>query len=325
MMSSTILLSICVTTRNRKSYLLEFLNQFTKLKFDELEVVVTDASDDGLSLNLQELELFSSMGVHFNYFEISDSSGYDEDMNLAVKRANGDFVWPISDDDAISLDYLSQVIGELHSNSVNNVFIFNAQIYNSTMSNILIYKHIDFKNKKRENLSLQLLYDDFIDELSFTGLAIIKRSFWISLDRSYLFNSLFITTGVIFTTNRDIDVCCIDIPLVKMRFGNASWTANYMKIWIDIWPSFLNSLNFSSYDNTKMGVLAWLKKCLIFKSLDVFNIKKVFQLENVSLSFKLLSLIFILIPRFLLVAILKLILPKQSLIYLEITSDSISA
>lgn len=323
MMSSTILLSICVTTRNRKRYLLDFLNQFTSLDYDMLEVVVTDASDDGLNLNLHELKLFSSMGVHFNYFEISDSSGYDEDMNLAVSRARGDFVWPISDDDAISLDYLSQVIEELHLNLGKNVFIFNAQIFDSNMSNILIHKHIDFKNKSRENLSLQVLYNNFINELSFTGIAIIKRSFWISLDRSYLFNSLFITTGVIFTTKRDIDVCCIDIPLVKMRFGNASWTSNYMKIWIDIWPSFLNSLNFSSYDNTKIGVLVWLKKCLIFKSLDVFNIKKVFLLKNVPLSFKMLSLIFILIPRFLLVAVLKLILPKQSLIYLEITSDPI--
>ena len=61
MMSSTILLSICVTTRNRKRYLLEFLNQFTTLECDVLEVVVTDASDDGLNLNLHELELFSSM------------------------------------------------------------------------------------------------------------------------------------------------------------------------------------------------------------------------------------------------------------------------
>ena len=105
-MCRTILLSICVTTRNRKRYLLEFLNQFTTIECDMLEVVVTDASDAGLNLNLHELELFSSMKVHFNYFEIFDSSGYDEDMNLAVTRARGDFVWPISDDDAISLDYL---------------------------------------------------------------------------------------------------------------------------------------------------------------------------------------------------------------------------
>jgi glycosyltransferase involved in cell wall biosynthesis len=317
-MFNPITLSICVTTRNRKRYLLEFLGHFITLKCDNLEVVVTDASDDGLTLNLNELETFSSMGVNFNYCEISDSSGYDADMNLAVLRSRGDFVWPISDDDAISLDHLSQVIDELCLNSSKNVFIFNAQVFDSNMSNILIPRYIDFKKKSHQSLPLQLLYNDFINELSFTGVAIIKRSFWTSIDRSYLFNSLFITTGVIFTTKRDIDVCCIDIPLVKMRFGNASWTANYMKIWIDTWPLFLNSLNFSNYDNSKIGLLVWLKKCLIFKSLNVFKIKKVFLLKNVPSSFKLLSLIFILIPRFLLVAILKLILPRHSLIYLEI-------
>lgn len=274
-------------------------------------------------MNGLEIELYSSIGVHFSYHRVVDSLGYDSDMNLAVSRSKGDYVWPISDDDAISFEHLMRVIDELRLNLHESVFIFNAQIYDASLKNILIPRYFDFNKVALKKVPLEKLYNNFINEMSYTGVAIIKKSFWTSLDRSYLFNTLFITTGVIFTTKREIDVCCIDIPLVKMRFGNASWTSNYMKIWIDTWPRFLNLVNFTESDNSRIALRIWLKKCLIFKSLGVFRVNKVFELKSIPWSYKIMSLLILLVPKLFLVAFLQVILPRQSLIYLELTSKSV--
>jgi hypothetical protein len=72
--------------------------------------------------------------------------------------------------------------------------------------------------------------------LSFIGAVIIRRSTWLARDRAPYFGSLFIHVGVIFQPPLLGRATVIARPLIRIRYGNAMWSARGFEIWIDKWP-----------------------------------------------------------------------------------------
>jgi hypothetical protein len=72
--------------------------------------------------------------------------------------------------------------------------------------------------------------------LSFIGAVVVRRDAWLARERDRYFGSLFIHMGVLFQPPSIGRARVIARPLIRIRYGNAMWTARGFEIWIDKWP-----------------------------------------------------------------------------------------
>lgn len=106
------LLSICVPTFNRTSQLKRLNDRFISLALahyeHSIEFIVCDNSDDlPAALNKKNID------VRVAYHRNETNVGYAQNVINCIKRANGKFVWVISDDDPIDFDAFTSVIKQL--------------------------------------------------------------------------------------------------------------------------------------------------------------------------------------------------------------------
>lgn len=107
-MSGLPLLSLIIPTKNRKHFLVDTLAQIVEQRPSSLEVIVHDNSDDlGLEKELEALN-----ADFIRYYHTSDPIGVHENFERAVRKANGDYLCAIGDDDGLivsaALDLLRQ-------------------------------------------------------------------------------------------------------------------------------------------------------------------------------------------------------------------------
>lgn len=115
-------LSICITTYNRASWLavnLENLMRISTDVRDKVEIVVCDncSSDD----TPQVAERFRGQ-ENFFYYRNTGNIGMLGNLSQTVSHAHGDYVWLIGDDDLLhkgSLERILQIIGENSPDLIN--------------------------------------------------------------------------------------------------------------------------------------------------------------------------------------------------------------
>lgn len=94
-----ILLTIAIPTYNGARTIARSLATILPELNSMVEVLVSDnASDDGTSEIVQEI---AANCPQLNYFRNGSNVGFDRNVDLCIRRAQGDFVWLISDDDII--------------------------------------------------------------------------------------------------------------------------------------------------------------------------------------------------------------------------------
>lgn len=118
------------------------------------------------------------------------------------------------------------------------------------------------------------MLSDLGDALSFIGCAIMRRSLWIARDRQNYYGSLFVHVGVAFQAPLR-RVSALGIPLIRIRIGNAMWTARGFQIWMFLWPDLIWSFAGFS-DATKAQVVPrhpWRQpqKLLVWRAYGVYG------------------------------------------------------
>ncbi len=85
------------------------------------------------------------------------------------------------------------------------------------------------------------------------GPVVVRRPVVVRSYRPAYYGSLFIHVGVIFQKPSIDNVRVISEPLIKIRYGNAMWTARGFEIWMFKWPQLIWS--FPEYsDDAKRAV-----------------------------------------------------------------------
>ncbi|MNV42900.1 hypothetical protein D3C71_1345980 [compost metagenome] len=79
--------------------------------------------------------------------------------------------------------------------------------------------------------------------LSFIGAVVIRRATWLARERDPYFGSLFVHMGVIFQPPALGRAKVIARPLIRIRYGNALWTARAFEIWMFNWPKLVWSFD----------------------------------------------------------------------------------
>jgi glycosyltransferase involved in cell wall biosynthesis len=232
-----LILSICITTRNRADFIGETLDSILAQLEDDTEIVVVDgASTDATS---EVVSGYALKAPAVRYFRETENSGFDGDYDKAVAYAQGDFCWLATDDDVLAPGALARVKAVLDSESPD-VLVVDAEIRDLTLSATLKPRRLGFSGLRRYGAEDgDRLLTDAGDALSFIGGTIVRRSAWMSRERRNYYGTLFVHVGVLFQSPPIGKVVVLGEPLVIIRAGNAMWRPRSFEIWSFMWPELI--------------------------------------------------------------------------------------
>lgn len=162
------LLSICIPTYNRNKELKHLCNTFLGTlpdRFQEIEILVCDNSDeDKGKFNKETLSAYP-----ISYFKNEKNLGFGGNVLECFKRASGEFVWIISDDDDISLDGFVEFFKWFRKHSNN----FDCVLMKYKGKNIL---YDDYVSEYQQKNSLKEFIDNGNFPFTFLAAGIVRKN-----------------------------------------------------------------------------------------------------------------------------------------------------
>jgi abequosyltransferase len=237
-------LSLCIATLNRARYLSETLECLLPQLNSDIEIVILDGGSSDRTPEV--VERFRQRFPQLKYERRAEAGGIDRDFDDAVGLASGDYCWLMSDDDLLEPGTLQKVLVQIRQGTPS-VVVVNAAIYNADFSELLHERMLRVAEDRAYGLEdNERFFIDAARYLSYIGAVIVRRELWQSRARAPYFGSYFIHLGVLFQAPLT-RAFVIAEPLVKIRYGNASWSARAFEIWMFKWPELIWSFNrFSS-------------------------------------------------------------------------------
>lgn len=232
-------LSICIATFKRAEMIGETLASIVSQLTDSVEVVVLDGASPDRTAEV--VAGFARENAAIRYVRMATNSGIDADFDHAVTHACGAHCWLFSDDDALLPGAIAAVLEEL-AVSDPDLLVVDAEVRDRHLRSLFEPRRLKFEGRRTYAAAdADRMFGDVGDALSFIGCAIVRRSLWMSRQREPYFGSLFIHVGVAFQARLD-RVVALGRSLVRIRIGNAMWTARGFEIWMFLWPDLIWSL-----------------------------------------------------------------------------------
>jgi abequosyltransferase len=236
---SGILLSICITTRNRVSFLVETLSGLLGQATPEVEIVVLDAaSGDGTR---QAVEALAAGNASLSYQRRETNQGIDRDYACAADLARGKYVWFMSDDDLPAQGSVEKVLHTCRKGYA--LIVVNAEDWNVDFSERLGDPRLPIREDREFHCDQFVeLFETVGHFLSFIPGVVVRKEIWSSREKETYFGSFFAHLGVLFQAPLPGTALVIAEPLVYVRNGNVSWSGKSFEIWMVRWPSLIASL-----------------------------------------------------------------------------------
>lgn len=265
-------LSICIATFKRAAYIGETLESIIPQLTEGVELLVLDgASPD----NTQEIvEGFAARCPQLRYIREDSNSGIDADFDKVVLAARGAHCWLFPDDDTMAPGAIAAVLAEL-SDSDPDLLVVDCEVRDRDLDNRFEARRMSFSGRRTYGPEeADRMLADLGDALSYIGCAIVRRSTWLSRERQAYYGSLFVHVGALFQAPLQ-KVVAMGQPLIRIRIGNAMWTARGFQIWMFLWPDLIWSFAGFS-DQAKHKVVPrnpWLQpqKLLMWRAYGVYG------------------------------------------------------
>ncbi|HKU19333.1 MAG TPA: glycosyltransferase family 2 protein [Candidatus Saccharimonadales bacterium] len=232
-------LSICISTLNRGAFIGETLDTIVPQLRDDVELLVVDGASKDNTAGV--VERYVTADPRVRYIRLPVNSGVDQDYDIAVSHARGEYCWLMTDDDLLKPGAIDRVMAALDGNA--ELVIVNTEVrtvdFGGTLRSSLVATDVSLEYEPED--ADRLLIDTAI-ALSFIGCVVIRRNFWLARDRAAYYGSLFIHVGVIFQSQTPRTHVVAE-PLITIRYGNAMWTPRGFEIWMFKWPSLVWSFS----------------------------------------------------------------------------------
>lgn len=249
-MDNAVLLSVCITTRNRAAYIRETLQNILTQCRAGIEVVVVDgASTDNTAEIVREI---AARNPNLRLVRLSENSGLDADYDRAVSEARGTYCWLFSDDDLLADGAIDRVIEACRDEPV--AIVVDASVLNEDFSELIAERRLPKDGPLRYSADEgEQFFRDCVTHLSFIGALIVRREFWLSRERSRYYGTEFIHCGVLFQSPLDGAVAIVREPVVRIRHGRGNWLKRWFEVWAVKWPRLLWSFQWIN-DSTRRAV-----------------------------------------------------------------------
>lgn len=258
-------LSICIATKNRGNLISQTLDSIICQIEDEVEVVVLDGASTDNTCEI--LKSYSNRYPFIHYIREEENSGLDSGYDKAVVNSNGDYCWVMTDDDLLVPGAINRVLSKMKNNY--DLIVVNIACFSTDLSKDLNQKLFRVNEDKVYKVGdSENIFVELATGLSFIGCVVIKRSLWLSKDRSPFFGTEFVHVGVIFENNFIENAILISQPFILYRSGNSAWTERSFEIWYHKWPKLIWSFSKFSINAKQKIVLRepWLRLRSLLRS-----------------------------------------------------------
>lgn len=193
-------LTIGIPTWNRATEIRDALDSVVfqlqedeKLK-NEVEIFVSiNASTDNTEDVIKKYQ-DKFKDIEIRYFVQPVNVGFDRNVDNLFKHAKGEFVWLLSDDDAIEDGAISKVIEIINQNKDNNlgVIFVNYSSYDNSLNKIIGESDPWFLNYQKSQIFFS--YEELFTKTNDLGTQmissnIVNRNAWNNLDLSNYYDS----------------------------------------------------------------------------------------------------------------------------------------
>jgi len=181
--SSQILLSICIPTLNRGSYLFETLKTIGADNNEQVEICIYDgaSTDDTEQLVIQASQTIPNIV----YKKAQKNGGLDRDLDNSVRMARGKYCWLMSSDDHFVPGAIQEMLAKIESE--NDIYICNSILCNEKM---IPLRQTSYLSSKRErnvfNISSKSQFLEYLSLCSsnnalfcYMSSIVFKRTRWV--------------------------------------------------------------------------------------------------------------------------------------------------
>jgi len=247
-MDTPLLLSISIATMNRAALLDETLASLWPDSGPDVEWVIVDGSEDAQTESV--IKKWRSSFPNIQYRR-TPPRGVDRDYALCVELSRGKYCWLMTDDDLVRPGAIAAIRKAAKKNY--SLIILNAEVFNTDFSKVLEPARLRFKTDREYSPDqFELFFKDTIPYLSFIGGAVIRRDIWMNRSAEPYWGTEFVHVGIIFQQPLLEPVLVIAKPYIRIRYGNALWTARAFRIWMFNWPRLIWSFPHVSNDAKRM-------------------------------------------------------------------------
>lgn len=264
-------LSLCIATWNRAAFLGHTLDAIVPQLTPDVELVVVDGGSSDGTADL--MARYVARGPGIVYRREQENGGVDRDFDKAVAYARGEYCWLLSDDDIVVPGAVEKVLQSLADGP--ELLVVNSEIRNKDLSVVLKARQLEIdKDMRYDAAQAEAFFATAGSYLSFIGAVVIRRDRWLARAREPYYGSLFIHVGVIFQSPVLDSVKLMAAPVIRIRYGNAMWTARGYDIWTRMWPSLVWSFeHFSPAARRRVSIehpARRLKTLLWFRAIGAF-------------------------------------------------------
>lgn len=293
-------LSICISTLNRSEFIGLSLDSILEQMPGNCEIVVSDnGSTDETS---QVVEKRARRFDGLRYIRHESDCGFDRNIDRVVRLSRGEYCWLFSDDDLMKPDAISTVLNELDQNY--SLVLVNMELRDPSMTDVLrrwIYFDADRVYASAESDRLFADLDGTIVNLCN---IVIRRSVWLSRDRTRYYGSMFIHTGVLFQKRLPGPALVISEPLIMYRSGNVQSFANkWSEMWLVKWPAVIASLDVAEWAKKSVRTSEpwrcplWLLTLREGNAYSLTAYRRWLRPQVSSLNWRLLAVVISILPR----------------------------
>jgi abequosyltransferase len=247
---TTPLISFCIATFNRATYIAETLDCLIAELSDDIEIVVLDGGSKDETESIMRRYAAAFPGIR--YVRQATNFGVDRDYDGAVQAARGRYCWLMTDDDLLKPGAVAAIRATLLAEP--SLVVVNAEVRDALLERVYEPSRLKITDdRKFSPCELGELLAVAGELLTFIGSVVIRRDVWLARQREPYYGTLFIHVGVIFQAALPGFAHVVATPWIAIRYGNAMWRPREFEIWMFKWPSLVWSFATLS-DSSKSAV-----------------------------------------------------------------------
>jgi len=236
-------LSICIATKDRARAVDSMLERILRQQQGVCEVVIVDGGSTDDTPSVVAKWAREHRGIR--YIRQEQPKGMDRDFDTAVECASGKYCWLMPDDDVLKAGAISAVTSALSADY--SLVLVDYEFVDVDTQELVSASSSKFsENRTYGPREMERMFREVGRHATYLGSIVIKRSIWLSRERTLYHGSYHLHTAVIFQKSLPGTTLVLAPAIVSHLVGGThSWHDKVPEM-VDHWPMFVESLAISN-------------------------------------------------------------------------------